>query len=27
MRSNPTDAERRLWSILRAKRLAGLRWR
>jgi very-short-patch-repair endonuclease len=27
MRSNPTDAERRLWSILRAKRLADLRWR
>jgi len=27
MRSNPTDAERRLWSILRAGRLAGIRWR
>jgi very-short-patch-repair endonuclease len=27
MRSNPTDAERRLWSILRAGRLDGLRWR
>ncbi|MGQ3099444.1 MAG: endonuclease domain-containing protein [Sphingopyxis solisilvae] len=27
MRSNPTDAERRLWSILRAKRLTDLRWR
>jgi very-short-patch-repair endonuclease len=27
MRSSPTDAERRLWSILRAKRLADLRWR
>src|SRR3546814_8126831 len=27
MRSNPTDAERRLWSILRAGRLEGLRWR
>ena len=26
MRSNPTDAERRLWSILRAGRLEGLRW-
>jgi len=27
MRSNPTDAERRLWSILRAGRLGGVRWR
>ncbi len=27
MRSNPTDAERRLWSILRAGWLEGLRWR
>ncbi|WP_082737192.1 endonuclease domain-containing protein [Sphingopyxis granuli] len=27
MRSNPTDAESRLWSILRGGRLAGLRWR
>jgi very-short-patch-repair endonuclease len=27
MRANPTDAERRLWSILRNKRLAGLRWK
>ena len=27
MRSNPTDAERRLWSILRAGRFQGLRWR
>ncbi|HWV59296.1 MAG TPA: DUF559 domain-containing protein [Sphingopyxis sp.] len=27
MRSNPTDAERRLWSILRAGRLDGIRWR
>ncbi len=27
MRTNPTDAERRLWSILRAGRLRGLRWR
>ena len=27
MRSNPTDAERRLWSLLRAGRLEGLRWR
>ncbi|WP_262408021.1 endonuclease domain-containing protein [Sphingopyxis sp. OPL5] len=27
MRSHPTDAERRLWSVLRAKRLAELRWR
>ena len=27
MRSNPTDAERRLWAILRGKRLADLRWR
>ena len=27
MRSNPTDAERKLWSILRAGRLEGLRWR
>ena len=26
MRSNPTDAERLLWSILRAGRLEGLRW-
>ena len=27
MRSNPTEAEARLWSILRAKRLSGLKWR
>jgi len=27
MRSNPTDAERRLWSILRDKRLAGYKFR
>jgi len=27
MRANPADAERRLWSILRAKRLGDLRWR
>jgi very-short-patch-repair endonuclease len=27
MRSNPTDAERRLWSLLRSRRLDGLRWR
>ena len=27
MPSNPTDAERKLWSILRAGRLEGLRWR
>ncbi len=27
MRANPTDAEQRLWSILRNKRLAGLRWK
>ncbi len=27
MRANPTEAERRLWSILRNKRLAGLRWK
>ena len=27
MRSNPTDAERRLWSILRAGRIEGFRWR
>jgi very-short-patch-repair endonuclease len=27
MRANPTDAERKLWYILRNKRLDGLRWR
>jgi very-short-patch-repair endonuclease len=27
MRSNPTDAEVRLWSILRAKRLEALKWK
>jgi very-short-patch-repair endonuclease len=27
MRANPTDAERRLWSILRGKRLAGFKFR
>ena len=27
MRANPTDAERKLWYILRDKRLNGLRWR
>jgi very-short-patch-repair endonuclease len=27
MRSNPTEAEARLWSILRAKRLGELKWR
>jgi len=27
MRSHPTDAERRLWSLLRAGRLEGLHWR
>jgi very-short-patch-repair endonuclease len=27
MRSNPTEAEARLWSILRAKRLGALKWR
>jgi very-short-patch-repair endonuclease len=26
MRSSPTEAEARLWSILRAKRLAELKW-
>ena len=27
MRANPTDAERKLWHILRDKRLDALRWR
>jgi very-short-patch-repair endonuclease len=27
MRANPTDAERKLWYMLRDKRLNGLRWR
>ena len=27
MRAHPTDAEARLWSILRAKRLGMLKWR
>jgi very-short-patch-repair endonuclease len=27
MRANPTEAERRLWSILRAKRLSGFKFR
>lgn len=27
MRKNPTEAERRLWSLLRAKRLAGWKWK
>jgi very-short-patch-repair endonuclease len=27
MRANPTEAERRLWSILRAKRLAGFKFK
>jgi very-short-patch-repair endonuclease len=27
MRANPTEAEARLWSILRAKRLGHLKWR
>jgi very-short-patch-repair endonuclease len=27
MRTNPTDAERKLWYMLRDKRLNGLRWR
>ena len=27
MRANPTDAERKLWNILRDKRLNELRWR
>ena len=27
MRSSPTDAERRPWQILRAKRLSALKWR
>ena len=27
MRANPTDAERKLWYILRDKRLNALRWR
>ena len=27
MRANPTDAERKLWYILRDKRLDALRWR
>jgi very-short-patch-repair endonuclease len=27
MRTAPTDAERRLWQILRAKRLDGYKWK
>jgi very-short-patch-repair endonuclease len=27
MRANPTDAERRLWSILRSRRLAGFKFK
>ena len=27
MRANPTDAERKLWHILRDKRMDALRWR
>ncbi len=27
LRSNMTDAERRLWSVLRLRQLAGLRFR
>jgi very-short-patch-repair endonuclease len=27
MRREPTDAEARLWSLLRAKRLGGTKWR
>ena len=27
MRANPTEAERRLWSILRAKRLSGFKFK
>jgi ATP-dependent helicase HrpA/adenine-specific DNA-methyltransferase len=27
MRSDPTDAEKKLWSLLRAKRIAGYRFR
>nr|WP_294334332.1 DUF559 domain-containing protein [uncultured Sphingomonas sp.] len=27
MRKSPTEAERRLWSLLRAKRLAGWKWK
>nr|WP_084583110.1 DUF559 domain-containing protein [Sphingomonas azotifigens] len=27
MRKDPTEAERRLWSLLRAKRLAGWKWK
>ncbi|MFC4292112.1 endonuclease domain-containing protein [Sphingorhabdus arenilitoris] len=27
MRGEPTEAEKRLWSILRGKRLAGSKWR
>jgi very-short-patch-repair endonuclease len=27
MRANPTEAERRLWSVVRAKRLAGFKFR
>jgi very-short-patch-repair endonuclease len=27
MRANPTEAERRLWSILRGKRLAGYKFK
>ncbi|TMJ20085.1 MAG: endonuclease domain-containing protein [Alphaproteobacteria bacterium] len=27
MRTNPTDAEARLWTILRAKRLGAFKWR
>jgi very-short-patch-repair endonuclease len=26
IRTNPTDAERALWRVLRAKRLEGLKW-
>jgi very-short-patch-repair endonuclease len=27
MRANPTEAERRMWDLLRAKRLAGFKFR
>lgn len=27
MRANPTDAEKRLWNVLRDKRLGELKWR
>ena len=27
LRANPTDAERKLWGLLRAKQLGGLRFR